>query len=208
LAIENASTPVQLVRKSSLKIYRPELKSEKMQPAAVAPKKFENWKGAANPKKADEIEEHHPVKQLPEKENRQPEKPVQEKISPRQEQPVKQLPVIHQPEKEVRQPDKPVPERVTPKKEQQVPEKVKPVLQPRQQEIPRQETQQPAPRKETKPIIESPSQPKPIQQRPLRQRINEVPENNYQPPVRKSVPQETPVIKQTFPPKRKPNKAA
>ena len=205
LVIENATTPVQLVRKSSLKIYRPELQSEKLQPAAVAPKKFENWKGAANPKKEDEIEQHHPVKQLPEKENRQPEKPVQEKISPRQEQ---QQPVILEPEKEIRQPNKPVPERITPKKEQQVPEKVKPVLQPRQQEIPRKETQQPAPRKETKPIIESPSQPKPIQQRPLRQRINEVPENNYQPPVRKSVPQETPVIKQTFPPKRKPNKAA
>jgi hypothetical protein len=209
LAIENASTPVQLVRKSSLKIYRPELKSEKKQPAAVAPKKFENWKGAANPKKADEIEEHHPVKQLPEKENRQPEKPVQEKMSPRQEQqqPVKQVPVIHQPEKEVRQPDKPVPERATPKKEQQVPEKEKPVIEQRKQDIPRKDIpQQAVPKKESKPIIESPSQNKPIQQRPPRQRINEVPQNNNQPPVRKIVPEEKPVLKQTLPLKRKPKK--
>jgi len=202
LAIENATTPVQLVRKSSLKIYRPELQSEKLQPAAIAPKKFENWKGAANPKKADKIEDQPPVKQLPEKEIRQPEKPVPEKIPPKQEQ---QQPVILQPEKEIRQPNKPVPERITPKQEQQVPEKEKPVIQPRKQDIPRQEMpQQPAPKKENKPIIESPSQNKPIQQRPPRQRINEVPENNYQAPVRKSVPQEKPVFKQTLPPKRKP----
>ena len=209
LAIENATTPVQLVRKSSLKIYRPELQSEKLQPAAMAPKQFENWKGAANPKKADNIEDHPPVKPLPEKEIRQPDRPIPEKISPRQEQqqPIKQEPVILQPEKEIRQPNKPVPERITPKQEQQVPEKEKPVIQPRQQEIPRQEIQQPVPRKENRPIIESPSQNKPIQQRPPRQRINETPENNYQPPVRKSVPQERPVLKQTLPTRKKPKMA-
>ncbi len=176
LAIENATTPVQLVRKSSLKIYRPELQSEKLQPAAIAPKKFENWKGAANPKKADEIEEHHPVKQLP--------------------------------EKEIRQPVKPVPERITPKQEQQVPEKEKPVIQPRQQEVPRQEIQhpeaKPIPQKETRPIIEAPTKSKPIEQRPSRQRINEIPKNNNQTPVKKMTPQERPVLKQSIPIKRRP----
>ena len=204
LAIENATTPVQLVRKSSLKIYRPELQSEKLQPAAMAPKQFENWKGAANPKKADKIEDHPPVKPLPEKEIRQPDRPIPEKISPRQEQ---KQPLKQEPEKEIRQPNKPVPERITPKQEQQVPEKEKPVIQPRQQEIPRQEIEQPVPRKENRPIIESPSQNKPIQQRPPRQRINETPENNYQPPVRKSEPEERPVLKQTLPTRKKPKMA-
>jgi hypothetical protein len=210
LAIENATTPVQLVRKSSLKIYRPELQSEKLQPAAIAPKKFENWKGAANPKKADKIEDQPPVKQLPEKEIRQPEKPVPEKIPPKQEQqrPIKQEPVILEPEKEIRQPVKPVPERITPKQEQQVPEKEKPVIQPRQQEIPRQEIQHTEPKtippKETRPIIEAPPKSKPIEQRPSRQRINEIPQNNNQPPVKKMTPQEMPVLKQSIPIKRRP----
>jgi len=96
---------------------------------------------------------------------------------------------------------------VPPRQEQQVPEKENPVIQPRQQEIPRQEIQQPVPRKENRPIIEAPSQQKPIQQRPPRQRINEVPENNYQQPVRKNEPEERPVLKQTLPTRKKPKMA-
>jgi hypothetical protein len=194
------------VRKSSIKIYRPELQSEKLQPTPIAPKQFENWKGVANPKKLDKIEDHPPLKQFPEQEIRQPDKPVPEKISPSQDQqhPIKQEPVILQPEKEIHQPNIPVPERITPRQELQVPEKEKPVLQPRQQEMPHQDIEQPIPRKENRPILESPSQPKPIQQRPPRQRINEVPRNDYQPPIRKSVPEDKPTFKQTLPPKRKP----
>ena len=204
LAIENANTPLQQVRKSTLKIYRPELQSEKLQSKAMAPKQFENWKGAANPKKADKIDDHPSVKPLPEKEVRQPDRPIPEKISPRQEQ---QQPIKQEPEKEIHQPDKTVPERTIPRQEQQVPEKENPVIQPRQQEIPRQEIQQPVPRKENRPIIEAPSQQKPIQQRPPRQRINEVPENNYQPPIRKNEPEERPVLKQTLPTRKKPKMA-
>lgn len=207
IVVENATTPVQLVRRSTFKIYRPEIQSTQLQPVPIAPKKFENWKGIANPKKADELEEHHPVKQLPEKENRQPDKPVPDKISPRQEpqKPIKQEPIIHQPELEIHQPDKPIHERVSPKQELQIPEKEKPVIEQRKQDMPRKDIpQQAVPKKETKPIIESPSQPKPIQQRPLPQRINEVPQNNNQPPVRKMVPQERPVLKQTLPTRRKP----
>lgn len=209
LTIENATTPVQLVRKSSLKIYRPELQSEKLQPKAVAPQKFENWKGAANPKKTDKIEEPHPVKQLPEKEIRQPDKPVPERISPRQDeqQPINKEPLKRQPEKDILQPDKPVPERITPRQEQQVPEKERPVVQPRKQELPYQEIKPAAPQKESKPIIEKPVQTKPAQQRPIPQRINEVPKKENQPPEKKMVPQERPVLKQTLPPKKRPKKA-
>ena len=205
--IETANTPVQLVRKSTLKIYRPELQPEKFQ-QAVAPKQFQNWKGVANPKKIEKIEDHPPVITSPEKEIRQPDKPIQEKISPRQEhQPINQEPVKLQPETEIHEPNKPVQERILPKQDQQIPEKEKPSIQPRQQEMPHQEIQQPKPKKEIRPIIEAPTQQKPIQQRPPRQRINEVPQNNDQTPVRKSVPQERPVFKQTLPTRKKPKMA-
>jgi len=183
VVIENASSPVQLLRKSSLKIYRPELQQEKLPAAVAQPKQFENWNDNTQPAKIEIKEEHHPVKQMPET-----------------DLPVKQAPVIQQQEVNQQRP-----EIIKPQVEENLPKKDKPVIQPpRQQQIKPDIIQPPPPRQEIKPVIEEPRQPKPVQQRPLRQRINETRPVDNPPPVRKSVPQERPVIKQTLPPLRKP----
>lgn len=174
--IETASSPVQLLKKTKLQIYRPDIKIENTERPVTAPKQFEQWKGVVKPGMQQIREEHHPVKQIPEQE------------LPKQQAPPNIPQVIE---------SKP-PVKNIPLEEKRLPQE-KPVIQ-----VPKPEIRQPEPSREVKPQISAPEKTKPIQQRPLRQPVNEVQQPVMKAAPEKIAPQERPVLKQGLPSRRKP----